>query len=256
MSDYGDGSAPPPPPYGGGTPGGQQPYGQPYGSQPPPGQPYGTPPPSGDPYGQQPAYGQPPAYGAPPPPAYPPQQQPYGAPPAYAQPYGAAPAYGVPTSAPGNLASMGKRFGARLIDYLISMVVVYGLGFALVGGAASTVHTDPVTGETTGGGTFFGSLIIWVLVAFAFGVLYEFLMIALKGATVGKMALGIKVVREQDGQVPGWGPSGLRYLIQVAGSFCCGIGLYVVWLSPFFDSTGRQQGWHDKVAKTLVINSR
>jgi uncharacterized RDD family membrane protein YckC len=240
---------PPPPPYGGGQQGGQQPYGQPYGSQPP----YGSPPPSGDPYHQPPAYGAPPPAPAP---------QPYGAPPgypapAYGQPYGAAPAYGAPVAVPGNLASMGARFGARLIDGLISIVVVYGLGLVLVGAAFSTVQTDPTTGQVTSGiGTVIGALIAWGLILFAFGLLYELVMIALKGATLGKMAVGVKVVREADGQLPGWGPSALRYLIQVAGSFVCGIGVYVVWLSPFFDNTGRRQGWHDKVAKTLVVRSR
>jgi uncharacterized RDD family membrane protein YckC len=27
----------------------------------------------------------------------------------------------------------------------------------------------------------------------------------------------------------------------------------VVYLSPFFDSSGRRQGWHDMAAKTVVI---
>jgi len=260
MSDYGDGTPPPPPPYGGGQ--GGTPYGQPYGQQPPPpGQPYGQPPAS-DPYGQQPpAYGapadpygqQPPAYGAPQQPAYGAQPQ-YGAPAPYGQPYGAAPYGGPPVGVPGNVASMGKRLGARLIDSVIGSVIVYGLGFLLIGGAASTVQTDETGQVTSGLGTLFGALIIWGLVAFAFGLLYELIMIALKGATLGKMALGIKVIREADGQIPGWGPSGVRYLIQVAGSLVCGLGLWVVWLSPFFDNTGRQQGWHDKVAKTLVVN--
>ena len=239
MSDYGDGTPPPPPPYGGGSQGGGQPYGQPYGQQPP----YGAPPPSSDPYGQPPAapYGQPPAYGQP--------AAPYG------QPYGAAPAYNTPLAVPGNLASMGKRFGARVIDGLIGSVVVYGVAIVLIGGAATTVHTDANGQITSGGGTLVGAIVISGLVAFAFGIGYEFVMVALKGATLGKMALGIKVVREADGQVPGWGPSGLRYLIQVAGSAVCSfIGLGVIWLSPLFDNTGRQQGWHDKVAKTLVVN--
>jgi hypothetical protein len=36
----------------------------------------------------------------------------------------------------------------------------------------------------------------------------------------------------------------------------CGLVTLLVYISPFFDNTGRNQGWHDKVAKTFVINSR
>jgi uncharacterized RDD family membrane protein YckC len=161
----------------------------------------------------------------------------------------------MPMAPPGNLATMGKRAGARIVDSLITSVIVYGLGFALIGGAISTIQTDPATGQvTSGGGTLLGALFTWVLIAFVFGVLYEFVMIALKGATLGKMALGIKVVREVDGQVPGWGPSAIRYGIAVLGSLACGIGAWVVYLSPFWDNAGRLQGYHDKAAHTLVVN--
>ena len=65
-----------------------------------------------------------------------------------------------------------------------------------------------------------------------------------------------KVVREQDGGLPGWGQSALRWLIPQVAGLVCGLVTLLVYLSPFFDNTGRQQGWHDKVAKTLVVNSK
>ena len=265
-----DGTPPPPPPPGGGSQGGQQPYGQPYGSQPP-GQPYGSPPPPGEPYGQQPnqppAYGapppdpyaQPPQYGAPPPPAYGAPQ--YGAPPAYGQPaapygqpYGAAPAYGAPPPAPGNLASMGKRFGARVIDGLISIVVIGVLGAVIIGSAFSQTTVDENGNITSGAGFFGGAFFGYAALVLVYGVAYEVVLIALKGATLGKMALGIKVVREADGGVPGWGPSVLRWVIPQVAGLVCGLITLAVYLSPFWDNTGRMQGWHDKVAKTLVVN--
>jgi uncharacterized RDD family membrane protein YckC len=252
-----EGTPPPPPPYGGGSQGGQ-PYGQPYGSPPPQGQPYGSPPPSGDPYNQPPSYGapspepygQPPGYGAAP------QYGSYGNAPAYGQPYGAAP-YGAAGAVPGNLASMGKRFAARLIDALISLVIIGVLGALLIGGAASTIQTDPVTGEvTSGGGLLGGALFGYIGLVFVYSIAYELVLIALRGATLGKMAMGIKVVREQDGAVPGWGPSALRWVIPQVAGLVCGLVTLLVYLSPFFDNTGRQQGWHDKVAKTLVVNAK
>jgi uncharacterized RDD family membrane protein YckC len=149
---------------------------------------------------------------------------------------------------------MGKRFGARLIDIVITGVVVGLLAALLIGTAFTQVQTDPVTGEVTSGGAGLASAIFGlVAIATVFGLFYEVGLIALRGATPGKQILGIKVVREADGQVPGWGPAILRWLIPQVGGMVCGIGQYVVYLSPFWDSGQRLQGWHDKVAKTLVV---
>ncbi|MDQ1287272.1 MAG: hypothetical protein QG622_837 [Actinomycetota bacterium] len=259
------GSGPPPPPPGGNSEGqyGQQPYGTPppqpqygapqpeYNAPPPPQPQYGAPPP-------QPQYGPPPGYGAPqpqfgaPPPGYGAPQPPYGAQPGY----GAAP-YGVPYGVPGAFgqpASMGKRLGARIIDGILVAVVIGILGMVIVGGAATQIEVDPVTGQVDSGSTAFSAAMMgyWAI-ALAVALCYEVVMIALRGATLGKQLLKIRVVREMDGQVPGWGPSILRWLIvYLVGSFC-GLIAIAVWLSPFFDSTGRYQGWHDKAAKTLVV---
>jgi uncharacterized RDD family membrane protein YckC len=246
------------------------------GSEPNP----GPPPPYGQPpsYGQQPGYGQPPAYGQPPqygqqPPAYgqqpPPyeQQPPYGQQPGYGQPqpYG-QPAYGGP-GYPGSpippgieFASMPRRLGARLLDGLIVGLVIGVLaaiifGVFASGGGFDNLETDENGNLTNGEGAFLAAYFGWIGLTFVITLGYEIVLIALRGATLGKQILGIKVVREQDGQIPGWGPSVLRWLIPFVGSFACGIGQLVVFLSPFFDSTGHNQGWHDKVAKTVVIRT-
>ncbi|MBV9846052.1 MAG: RDD family protein, partial [Kutzneria sp.] len=111
----------------------QQPYGQPGYGQPGYGQqqPYGQPAYGQQPYGQ-PGYGQP-AYG----------QQPYGQP-GYGQP--AAPGYGLDyVQLPGvgtvRIASMGQRFLARLLDWLIvgiptgivAVIILIASGVALFG---------------------------------------------------------------------------------------------------------------------------
>lgn len=219
--------APPPPPAGSSTP------------------PYPTPAP------------QPPASGAPA----------YGAP-AYGAPVYGAPAYGPPpvqgevaqahtglVTIPGlgtaKLATIGQRALARIVDGVLITVVIavlWGIGFgALIAG------TDETTGEANGlaVGAFFGIFLLTVLITLA----YEMVLIAIKGQTVGKMVVGVKVVRSQDGQVPGFGPSFMRWLIPAAASAVCGLGI-VVYLSPLFDSSGRVQGWHDKAANTLVISTK
>ena len=245
-----------PPPYGQQPSPGQEPppYGQqppPYGQQPSPGQeppPYGQQPP---PYGQQPGYGQPPPYGQQP--GY--GQQPYGQP-----AYGGGGYPGSPIPAGVEFASMPRRLGARLLDWLIVGLVILVLGFVIfgifaAGGGLDDFETDENGNLTNGEGAFLAAYFGWLGLALVISLAYEIGLIAVRGATLGKQILGVKVVREADGQVPGWGGSVLRWLIPVVGSFACGIGQILVYLSPFFDSTGHNQGWHDKVAKTVVIRT-
>jgi uncharacterized RDD family membrane protein YckC len=177
----------------------------------------------------------------------------YGQPPDSGQPAGGygqpAPDYGQPpvgaTALPPGVvaATLGQRLLAKLVDIAIAIVVGVVVGLAS-GGRAFTPE---------GGGINLNPLptlllmLIWAA--------YEITLIAQRGQTVGKQVVGIKVLREADGAIPGWGPATLRWVIQLAGYVLCFLPLLVIWLSPAFDNSGRQQGWHDKVAKTLVIKA-
>lgn len=166
--------------------------------------------------------------------------------------YGAA-GYGTPGVTYGQ---MGPRFVARLIDGVIVGAVLGILGAVLLGGAATQVSVDESTGQATGLGAFFAAYFGFLALAIVLGLAYEIGLIATRGATIGKQVMGLKVVSEQTGGVPGWGPAILRWLIPQLGGLVCGIGALVVLLSPLWDNTGRMQGWHDKVAKTLVLSTR
>jgi uncharacterized RDD family membrane protein YckC len=245
---------------------------------PDPNNPYGQPaPPPG--YGYPQAPQQAPGY------AYPPQQQPQAPGYGYQQ---QAPGYGVPPQGyapPGTLqansgyinipylgtvkiASMGQRFLARLIDGVV-VGAVLGIGFALglagvVGIAKNTKdcsNLDYTSSDYTNclnqqqhaaTGALVTMLIVMGLLM-AFNLLYEWLMVGLAGATFGKMALGLRVVKENTGQTPGLGGSFVRFIIPVVGALLCYIGAILVYLSPFFDNSGKLQGWHDRAAGTLVI---
>ena len=77
-----------------------------------------------------------------------------------------------------------------------------------------------------------------------------------RGQTPGKMLIGTRVVMERTGQIPGLGPSALRWVL--SGVFLLLPGVTVVaaviygWL--LFDS--RRRGLHDKAAKTVVVHAR
>lgn len=152
---------------------------------------------------------------------------------------------GYPEAGPGSLASIGQRAVARIIDT------------ALIAVPLSVVSLVWFT-ETTDGELSIDAP-IWVLaIFFAVDLVYEVTMVRMFGRTLGKMALGIRIVRIPDGAHPDWGQSGVRYLVPgvadaipvwFSGLFAIGI-----YLTAMFDPAYR--GVHDKAAGTLVLRSR
>jgi len=243
----------------------QPPYGQPqYGQQQPP---YGQqPPPQSPPYGQ-PAYGQQPQQ---PPPPYGQQQpqygqQPYPAAPQYGQQPGYAPQYGGPgdyVNIPGagsfKLASMGQRFLARLIDGLIIGIPLIILSIIIINAIAPSAE-EIARGETT---NFLVILLIYAGGLIVLSVAYEVGMIASRGATVGKSAMGVRVVTAATAARPdagtGGGPAFARWAtLNLPGivPYVGGLWVLICVLSPLFDSVNRQ-GFHDKAAKTYVLTTK
>jgi uncharacterized RDD family membrane protein YckC len=178
----------------------------------------------------------------------------FGAPPQPSHGYSQGPAMPAPAGQP---AGLGVRFLARLLDGLI-LGIPFGLLLAvLVGPAmAAALKIDPVTGAVADPTALSSAMATSFMLEGAFGlifVVYEVALIALRGATLGKQIMKLQVISTETGGAPGFGPSLLRWLIPLVGVFACVIGQLVVYISPAFDSTGLQQGWHDKVAKTRVI---
>ncbi|MDE0187653.1 MAG: RDD family protein [bacterium] len=148
------------------------------------------------------------------------------------------------------LASPGKRLVARIIDVaIIGFVVIF---LTIVGVAGLLVGSETDEDALAAAALFigFGGLAFFTVLM----LLYEPTLIALRGQTLGKMAMRIMVARAEDGEVPGWGKAigrwilpGLLGLIPVAG----GLLVLLVYLSLLWDD--RRQGWHDKMGTTVVI---
>jgi len=81
-------------------------------------------------------------------------------------------------------------------------------------------------------------------------IIYVILMTKIYQATLGKMAMGIKVVSENSENLT-WGQVILR---EIVGKFVSGIIFNIGFIMVGF--TERKQGLHDKIAKTLVISTR
>jgi uncharacterized RDD family membrane protein YckC len=67
------------------------------------------------------------------------------------------------------------------------------------------------------------------------------------GASPGKLLLGLRIVDEPTRRPPtAWQCIG-RYFMALVGILCAGIGFLWIAIDP------RNQGWHDKIVRTLVV---
>ncbi|WP_135257796.1 RDD family protein [Thermus caldilimi] len=129
------------------------------------------------------------------------------------------------------IASPWRRLMASLIDGLI-LVPLSFLLMALAG-------INPLAQTTT----FVQDLLFNWIPSWAYYVIFT----ALYGATPGKMALGLKVVRT-DGQPVDWLTAFMR---EVVGKTLSTLPLLLGYLWAFFHP--KRQAWHDLIADTLVV---
>lgn len=137
------------------------------------------------------------------------------------------------------LATFGQRVFAQLIDGVVILLVVGGL--VLAGLAVS-----PEWGLE--GQTLFGLTInqFVLVVAVIFGVLYHSALVAVSGATIGKLVLSLQIVRTSGDQVGWW-----EAFVRSAGLFASLATLGLVFLLIVRDRSN--QGVHDKLADTMVV---
>jgi uncharacterized RDD family membrane protein YckC len=219
--------------------------------------------------GQQgyPAYGQGPYAGQT-------GQQPYGQ-------YGAMPGspystgYGGPTTPDGQpLAGWGMRFLARIIDGILTGIVFSLVAIPLLAPDMTTEFQqwfDDIVSAAESGAevpTTFPAELNEMFIRLGLGigvmsVLYELLMLKFFGATLGKLATGLRVrLRDQPGPLP-WGTAGIRAIVWQGPALLGGIpllgtlgSLFVLLngLWPLWDS--KRQSLSDKAARTNVVKRR
>jgi uncharacterized RDD family membrane protein YckC len=127
----------------------------------------------------------------------------------------------------------GRRILATIVDGLI-FGALYGVMALLFG---------VLFGGTNGSMQALPGVLCAVIV-----VLYYILLEGYLGQTVGKMLLGIKVVREDNGEVPGLGRATIRTVLRlVDGLFDYLVAFITVQI------TGKNQRLGDMAAHTLVV---
>lgn len=130
------------------------------------------------------------------------------------------------------------RVWASLIDTaLILVIIVPVLWFAY--GADYFLNPGGVTGG------ILDFLLNWVFPAIAIILFWIY-----RSATPGKMAIGARIVDARTGGKPSNGQLVGRYFAYLVSTIPLGLGLIWVGLDR------RKQGWHDKLANTVVVRYR
>jgi uncharacterized RDD family membrane protein YckC len=129
---------------------------------------------------------------------------------------------------------VGLRAVAVIIDTIVLLIVGYAIALA--------------TGDTTAAGFRIegAPAFLWI----AIGIGYYVVLEAQSGATLGKRAMGLKVVKLEGGGPIDWQASIVRNLLRlVDGFFFYLVGAIVVWTSD------KKQRLGDKVAGTVVVRA-
>ena len=155
---------------------------------------------------------------------------------------------GFASAMPGQATGRFAGFWIRVLAYLIDDVLVGGILFGVIKASGAVTVTCPadtveLTVTCSGGVTSYSPIFY---VAIAVSVLYLPVLWGL-GGTLGQRILGLRVAGVTSGQAIGIPRGFLRLVGYIVASAVICIGL--IWVA--FDS--RKQGWHDKIAGTVVL---
>ena len=171
------------------------------------------------------------------------------------------------------LATIKARLIAKIIDFLLLLAILMTTGMICAVGLVAFLNPEIANvGTSTDLQTILDkakleaqvetlletnvvivALPLFILLA-SIVTLYEIAFIAVKGQTIGKLATKIKIVRVDNGDVPGWKHSIHRFLLPTALAMIPVFGLLLgvlPYLSAFWNDS--RQGWHDKTAKTIAV---
>lgn len=123
----------------------------------------------------------------------------------------------------------GAQFPERLVAYIIDAVVI-GVPFVIL------MALLPM-----------GLAYLIGLIGSVGYVIYSW---TATGQTIGKMAMGLRVVNADTGDLITPGSAAMRYV----GYIVSGMAFYLGFLWIIWDP--KREGWHDKIARTRVVKAR
>jgi len=126
------------------------------------------------------------------------------------------------------------RVAATIVDNILIILVTLPLLYAIYG-------AEYFTSEELNQGTM-DILISYILPAIAVIIFWQY-----KQATPGKMLFNARIVDAKTGKKPSTGQWVIRYLGYIPSTLVFGLGFLWVALDK------KKQGWHDKMAGTVVV---
>lgn len=133
----------------------------------------------------------------------------------------------------------------RAIAYVIDAFIATGLAVVLIGGllVTATLAGDAMLSTLlVGGPLVLLLLLVWFVV---------YTLMQAGGGSIGMRAQGIRLVGMDGRASIGFGRALLRNVV-----FGLSCAIVVGYFTPLLDGSGRSQGWHDRVAGSLVLSSR
>lgn len=130
--------------------------------------------------------------------------------------------------------SQNAGFGIRFVAALIDVVIVW-IGTFVVQAVFKSMRMP-------GLGTLVSILGAWA---------YYIYFIGSTGQTLGKKAMNLKVVNLDTGKNPDYVGAFLR---EIVGKFISSLVLLLGYLWVIWDN--KKQGWHDKIANTVVVKTK
>ena len=135
------------------------------------------------------------------------------------------------------------RVAARLIDGILLGLVQASIALVFFGSFGAEFLPRLMQSQPS------GLRLGFQFASYAIGFSYEVLFLRYRGATLGKLALGLRVVRS-DGESLGWGVSIGRYFMNIVSAIILAIGYIMAGFDP------EKRALHDRVCDTRVIYTR
>lgn len=147
----------------------------------------------------------------------------------------------------GHYAGFVSRFVALLLDIALLMVAL-SLTTTFVNALVGLFNLEALAGRfmTGDGAAAAVGVALTGLAGTLFIVAYGVIAWSLNGQTVGDLLVGVRVVRA-DGHRVSFG----RAVARMIGCYVSGLALFLGFIWALYD--GRRQGWHDKLAGTVVV---
>ena len=129
------------------------------------------------------------------------------------------------------------RIWALMLDTILILLVITPLGWMIYGDEYFAESTEVYAGPAD----------MWLTIFPAIAVIFFW---HYKSATPGKMAISARIVDARTGNKPSTGQFIGRYFAYILSSLPLGFGFF--WIA--WDR--RKQGWHDKLASTVVVRKQ